>query len=686
MSYTGQNPRFRSTILTDVGLASIGNPASGSHRIINRGGTLQVQDDTGLETAIGAGGTVDRITQVGHGFDEGDILYNTGSAYAKANANTSATAEALGMVSRVIDVDIFELTLEGKVTGLTGLTAGAVYFLSASTAGAITVTEPSTLGYVSLPIGVAISTTDFYVKSSRGAVVGSVNARTEIALADNATTNVQSVSAYQAGELTGWVEIDGTTDSKFYVAAPFAIKGDGSDYNISPQYVGDTPPVGFSITVTSGGLIQATLPSITGYVSAKINFALNAPAVGATFPLSIDSTLVQFSTLKAKDSGGFVFQENGGTQIGSISDAGAWSLGTASTINTHTINVGASSRAIKFGPGDGNIRPGLTVDNAGGSIAVALATGAGNPQLNFAGGSLVFNNGTYATVSDATNMGTAGATSVGQVSTAGAWTLGSSAKNATHIMQGEILSLDSASGNNTALKFAYSGTNKYSLYYYNVDGSWRIADGGGTDFAQCSSAGAWTLGPSTGLTAGHNIRNSSNTTAALTVTNTNTGSNSDGIKINAGGTADATAVVLGCFDASGSTIHFIVRPNGKLYVRTDNWGTGGTAIGVSGNDLTTSPSSRRYKENERSLGIDSSKIYQIEVKEFDYIESKGGSHDFGAIAEDVDVIFPEIVWKENGQAESIRESKMVWLLLEEMKKLKSELDTAKARITTLEGN
>jgi hypothetical protein len=270
------------------------------------------------------------------------MLYYTGSAYAKAKADVVSTAEIVGMVSRVLDANTFEVTLEGKVTGLSGLTAGTTYFLSASTAGAITATEPSTLGYVSLPVGVAISTTVIYVRTSRGAVVGSVNARTEIALANNTTTNVQSVSAYQAGELSGWVEIDGTTDLKFFVSAPFAKNGANSDYYISPSYVGDTPPVGFSLSITSGGLIQATLPSIAGYVSAKINFALNAPAVGATFPLSIDSTLVQFSTLKAKDSGGFVFQENGGTQIGSWSDTGALTVGPIGFTGIHTTNSGVN--------------------------------------------------------------------------------------------------------------------------------------------------------------------------------------------------------------------------------------------------------------------------------------------------------------------------------------------------------
>jgi hypothetical protein len=326
MSYTGLDPRFRSTVYTDVGNSVISNPAPGTHRIINRGGTLQVQDDTGLETAIGAGGTVDRISQIGHGFTAGQILYFDGVEYQLAQANTSPTAEIVGMVSRVIDVDTFELTLEGKIIDLSGLTAGEVYFLSSSVPGGITITEPTTIGYVSLPVGIAIATDVFYVRSSRGAVVGSTNARTEIALSNNTTTNVQDVSAYQAGELVGWVDINGTTDYKFFVSSPFVKNGAGTDYNISPQYVGDTPPVGFSMIITSGGTIRITLPNITGFVSAKIEYGLNVPAVGATFPLAIDSTLVQFSTLKAKDSNGFILQNSSGTQIASLDDSGNFNV------------------------------------------------------------------------------------------------------------------------------------------------------------------------------------------------------------------------------------------------------------------------------------------------------------------------------------------------------------------------
>ena len=114
---------------------------------------------SGAWSSIGGGGTVDRVTQASHGFAVGDILYLSGSTYTKAIATAANTAEVVGMVSRVVDSSTFELTISGEVTGLTGLTAGEAYFLSPSSAGAMTITEPTTIGQISLPLGVASSTT-----------------------------------------------------------------------------------------------------------------------------------------------------------------------------------------------------------------------------------------------------------------------------------------------------------------------------------------------------------------------------------------------------------------------------------------------------------------------------------------------------------------------------------------------
>ena len=53
------------------------------------------------------------------------------------------------------------------LSGLTGLTAGATYYLSAATAGAMTVTPPSTVGQYVVRLGKALSTTEFEIRIER---------------------------------------------------------------------------------------------------------------------------------------------------------------------------------------------------------------------------------------------------------------------------------------------------------------------------------------------------------------------------------------------------------------------------------------------------------------------------------------------------------------------------------------
>ena len=263
-------------------------------------------NELGGWSSIGGGGTTDRITQASHGFVVGDVLYLNGAVYTKAIASASNTAEVVGVVSKIIDSSQFELTLSGEVSGLlaSSFTEGALpqvgdaIFLSSAIAGKLTISEPSVVGYVSLPVGVVSediaspASRKMYVAIKRGSVVGGANLRTTINLANNATTTIQNVSAYEAGELAGYISIGATTPLKFYVQAQYSKAGAGNDYNISHQVSGDTPPVSFNIQITSAGLIQVVLPNITNFGSASISFSLNAPSVGVTLPLSIDSSLI----------------------------------------------------------------------------------------------------------------------------------------------------------------------------------------------------------------------------------------------------------------------------------------------------------------------------------------------------------------------------------------------------------
>ena len=112
------------------------------------------------------------VVPIANSFVLGDLLYLNGSTYTKARADVPSTSEVIGMVLSS-DGSSFTLLLFGVVSGLSGLTAGSVYFLSATTAGAMTTVEPSTVGQVSKPVFIAMSTTSGLFINMRGLVIPS---------------------------------------------------------------------------------------------------------------------------------------------------------------------------------------------------------------------------------------------------------------------------------------------------------------------------------------------------------------------------------------------------------------------------------------------------------------------------------------------------------------------------------
>lgn len=111
------------------------------------------------------------VAQVAHGFSVKDVVRLSSGTYVKAKADSATNAEAVGIVSAVADADHFTLQASGNVTGLSGLTAGTVYFLDPSTAGAITATEPSAVGQISKPVLIADTTTSGFFVNFRGALI-----------------------------------------------------------------------------------------------------------------------------------------------------------------------------------------------------------------------------------------------------------------------------------------------------------------------------------------------------------------------------------------------------------------------------------------------------------------------------------------------------------------------------------
>jgi len=133
--------------------------------------TVQKALDKIDDLALGAGSGTSiskEITQASHGLFIGNLVRHDGLGYVKSLADVADTADVIGIVSSVADIDTFTLTVAGYVDGLVGLAPGTVFYLSESTAGTLTPVEPSAVGNVSKPVFFADSISSGYLINLRG--------------------------------------------------------------------------------------------------------------------------------------------------------------------------------------------------------------------------------------------------------------------------------------------------------------------------------------------------------------------------------------------------------------------------------------------------------------------------------------------------------------------------------------
>lgn len=99
----------------------------------------------------------------------GDVVYlNAADSVKKALAAAISTAQAIAIATTTITNGTTGIYRTAAIlSGLTGLTAGAVYYLSATTAGQMTTTAPSSPGQYVVRLGTAVSTTEFQIKIER---------------------------------------------------------------------------------------------------------------------------------------------------------------------------------------------------------------------------------------------------------------------------------------------------------------------------------------------------------------------------------------------------------------------------------------------------------------------------------------------------------------------------------------
>jgi hypothetical protein len=148
---------------TDTGLSSNSNQLIPTQRAVK----------TYVDAVAGSGSFA--ITQVAHGFTVGKALRlhvdSSGAIeYAKAQADSMDNAEVVGIVSSVVDSDNFILTSAGHMSGLSGLTPGALYYLSRTTAGALTGTEPTSGIYKRCLVADSATSGFVLIGDSRGGI------------------------------------------------------------------------------------------------------------------------------------------------------------------------------------------------------------------------------------------------------------------------------------------------------------------------------------------------------------------------------------------------------------------------------------------------------------------------------------------------------------------------------------
>lgn len=122
------------------------------------------------EVSSSATGIRETIT-VANTFAAGNIVRKTAGGYTKAQGDSAADAEVLGIIESASGTS-FTIIYFGKIT-LTahGFTIGDVLFLSAGTAGLLTATEPTTAGQVSKPVALVLDANTLLVTNLRGSVV-----------------------------------------------------------------------------------------------------------------------------------------------------------------------------------------------------------------------------------------------------------------------------------------------------------------------------------------------------------------------------------------------------------------------------------------------------------------------------------------------------------------------------------
>ena len=126
---------------------------------------------------------------------------------------------------------------------------------------------------------------------------------------------------------------------------------------------------------------------------------------------------------------------------------------------------------------------------------------------------------------------------------------------------------------------------------------------------------------------------------------------------------------------------------GQLYLNAQTAGAGLSTLKYNYNTgaVTYDASSSRFKENIRDSKYGLAEVLQLQSRQYEFIAD--GQPDVGLIAEEVNLIIPELVGKDvQDRPTSVAYDRFVSVLVKAIQELSAKNDALTDRITALEGN
>ena len=355
-----------------------------------------------LNVAVNAEIVARTVTQASHGFAVGNVLRHNGVSYVLAQANSSINAEVIGIVAGVSSINAFTLIVSGRISGLSGLTAGAAHFLSAVTPGLLTATAPSTVGNISKPILIADSTTSGFYANMRGSAVSVASSESAYTLLGNPNGTAQAAQEVHLG--AGLSFSGGTLNNTGLVTSITAGTG----------LTGGTITTIGTIAMATSGVTAGTygssslIPKVTVDALGRIT-AISTSGIGSvgiavirTQVFSASGTYIPHPSMLYCDATVVGGGGGGGSsyQIGypglaksGGGGAGGWSQGIISNATigaSQIVTIGAAGAGAVSGSGatSGNIGGAGGVTSLGSLLSATGGAGGGSGHVvSFFGGS-----------------------------------------------------------------------------------------------------------------------------------------------------------------------------------------------------------------------------------------------------------------------------------------------------------